>query len=110
MVSKSTFGKSKEYTINNGALKAVFLDYGAGLIELYYEGKNVCLGYDRFEDFEKSEVYVGTTVGCFTNRITGAKFTLDSKKDSPTHKNFPSAVLRRSDVLKSTARFISTKK
>ncbi len=77
MVYESSFGKSKQFTIDNGTLKAVFLDYGARIAELHFGGKNVCLGYDRFEDFEKSEVYVGTTVGRFANRITGAKFTLD---------------------------------
>jgi len=77
MVYISDFGKSKKYTIDNGILKAVLLDYGARLIELHYEGKNVCLSYDRFEDFEKSEVYVGSTVGRYANRIANAKFTLD---------------------------------
>ena len=79
MVTETCFGKSKQYTIDNGILKVVFLNYGARIAELHYAGKNVCLGYDRFEDFEKSDVYVGCTVGRYAHRIAGGSFSLNNE-------------------------------
>lgn len=98
MVTISDFGKSKQFIIDNGILQVVLLNYGARIAELHFAGKNLCLGYDRFEDFESSEVYVGTTVGRYANRISGGKFELDGVEYKLDANEFGSTCLHGGSV------------
>lgn len=88
-MSKTLFGttsKGKDvhkYSIENAkGMKAVVMDFGAAIINLYVPDKNgnlrdVSLGYDSVEPYEKETAYFGATVGPYANRISGAKIEID---------------------------------
>ncbi len=61
-----------------GGLEAVILTYGATIKNLFFEGKDVCLGFDTLEGYEKNlGGYQGATVGRYANRIAKGKFVLN---------------------------------
>ena len=69
---------------NSGGAWAEVLDYGATLRAVAVpdrEGRrrDVCLGFDRVEDYEGHDAYLGALVGRCANRIRGAAFTLDGR-------------------------------
>ncbi len=81
-----TTGKGKEaykYSIENAnGMKAVITDFGATIIDLYVPDKNgnlrdVSLGYDSVEPYEKEVTYFGATVGPYANRVSDAKIEID---------------------------------
>ncbi len=59
------------------------LTYGAILRKLSYpvrgERRDLVLGFDRLEHYERDSAYVGPVVGRFGNRIAQGRFTLDGK-------------------------------
>lgn len=73
------------YTLANGSGMIVSLiSYGARLTELHVpDGRagiaNVCLGFQRLEDYLAGRPYYGATVGRFANRIGGGRFKLDGE-------------------------------
>lgn len=61
-----------------GGLEVVVLTYGATVKNIFFEGKDVCLGFDTLEGYEKNlGGYQGATVGRYANRIAKGKFTLN---------------------------------
>jgi len=85
---KKEFGKLKSgeetyiYTISNGLLSATVTDYGASIVTLCVtkedgETVDVVLGYDDAAGYEDGAVFLGCPVGRNSNRIGGAKFTLN---------------------------------
>lgn len=57
------------------------LTYGATLQALYFEGKDLVLGYDTLADYENQNgSYQGATIGRYANRIADGKFTLNGKE------------------------------
>ncbi len=85
MVEKKFFEKLADGRIaesvslkGKGGLEAVILTYGATIKNLYFGGKDVCLGFDTIEGYEKNlGGYQGATVGRYANRIAKGKFTLN---------------------------------
>jgi aldose 1-epimerase len=62
------------YTLDNGKLRAVFLDYGALIHELWVKDRygksiNVIQGLSKPEDYIKDEWYRGAVVGRFAGRL-----------------------------------------
>lgn len=71
------------YTLeNNNGMKAVVMNYGANLVQLFVPNKNgkledIVLGYDKLEAYFENPFFWGATVGPNANRIANASFTLD---------------------------------
>jgi aldose 1-epimerase len=90
-VTKSVFGqlpdgsKVEIYTLEEGALKARIMTYGARIVSLEVPDRSgktadIVLGYDSFEPYTKApKTYFGAVVGRYGNRIAHAAFTLDGK-------------------------------
>ena len=81
----ATGGETHTVTLNCGALKAVFCDYGARLLELWVPDRNgdladVVLANGNIEALEAGNTYFGATCGRFANRIKGGRFTLDGQR------------------------------
>ncbi|MDR2814591.1 MAG: galactose mutarotase [Prevotellaceae bacterium] len=60
------------------------LSYGATLVSVvvpdrYGRLENVVLGYPSVQDYLADDCYLGSAVGRFANRISGAKFTLNGQ-------------------------------
>lgn len=71
------------YTLENeNGMKAQVMNYGAILVRLLAPDKkgetaDVCLGYDRLEDYFENGCFFGTTIGPNGNRIADAEFEVD---------------------------------
>ena len=72
------------YTLENGALKAEVMDYGATLVSLWVPGRDggadIVLGYDRAWDYAVNNSNLGATVGRNANRVGGASFLLNGQR------------------------------
>jgi aldose 1-epimerase len=91
-VTKSVFGEMPDgrkvdiYTLEEGALKARVMTYGARLVSLEVPDRNgktadVVLGYDSLEPYTKDpKTYFGAIVGRYGNRIAHGTFELDGKR------------------------------
>ncbi len=90
LIDKNAFGKStKDGDIelfdikNKNGVVVQLTNYGARIVTAFTPDKNgvfddIVIGYDSAEDFiNKPNMYYGTTVGRFGNRIANAKFELD---------------------------------
>lgn len=67
-------------TGKNG-LTASFLNYGATLQALEFDGKDLVLGFDTAEQYRATPgSYQGATIGRFGNRIAAGKFSLNGKE------------------------------
>ena len=69
---------------NESGLMARFISYGATLTELYTPDRrgglgDIVLGFDRLEDYRRSDAYMGATCGRYGNRIKDGRFTLDGR-------------------------------
>jgi aldose 1-epimerase len=91
-VRKVDFGKTKEGTpvdlyvlTNANGMVAKVMTYGAIITELHVPDRNgklddVVLGFDNLEQYLAGHPCFGSTIGRVTNRIGGARFTLDGKE------------------------------
>jgi aldose 1-epimerase len=91
-VTKSVFGdlpdgtKVEIYTLEEGAIKARIMTYGARLVSLEVPDRSgkvadVVLGYDDLAGYtDNTESYFGAIVGRYGNRIAHATFSLDGKR------------------------------
>ncbi|MBR5224112.1 MAG: galactose mutarotase [Clostridia bacterium] len=82
------------YTLKNGAMGAVILDYGCIIQALYAPDKNgnpvdVVLGYDTVKAYEDNDGYLGAAIGRVGNRIAKGKFTLNGKDYTLAVNNGP---------------------
>ncbi len=72
-----------EIILDNGTLRCSLLTYGATLRGLVAQGKrgpvDTVLGFDRMEDYEAQDKFMGAVVGRYANRIAGGRFTLDGR-------------------------------
>src|SRR6202042_3771677 len=90
-VTKSEFGnmpdgtKVEIYTLEEGAIKARIMSYGARLVSLEVPDRSgkvadIVLGYDNLAGYtDNKEAYFGAIVGRYGNRIAHATFSLDGK-------------------------------
>ena len=126
-VTSTVFGKTAEgqtvtaWRIENGAMSAVILDYGATIQSLTAPDKSgkptdVVLGYDTVSEYEQNSGYLGATIGRVGNRIGGACFSLNgktyqlAKNNGENHlhggiRNFSKVVWQAEPVGESAVRF-----
>ena len=69
---------------NRQGMEAKITDYGATLVRLLVPGqsnqtKDVVLGYDNVQGYEKGTLFFGGIIGRVANRIGGGKFQLSGK-------------------------------
>ncbi len=91
MVTEKIFGKTsdrvevREYTVENAnGMSFSAITYGAVIRKLMVkdkdgELKDVVLGYDSVENYEKDDTYLGAVVGRCANRIGNAAFKLNGQ-------------------------------
>jgi aldose 1-epimerase len=91
-VSKAEFGSTPDgtkveiYTLEEGALKARIMTYGARLVSLEVPDRSgkpgdIVLGYESLAGYTADpKSYFGSIVGRYGNRIAHASFTLDGKE------------------------------
>lgn len=91
-VKKKYFGTTRKgekvykFTIlNNNGLKVDVINYGATIVAFKIPDKSkkmadIVLGYDNLEDYEKDNIYLGSTIGRNANRISKASFELNNIK------------------------------
>lgn len=77
--TQQDFGESKLYKVDNGEITFFAMDYGATLTKLIFNGRNVVLGYNTFNEYKTGGGSLGGIVGRVANRIKDAKFTLYNK-------------------------------
>ena len=75
----------KKYSLKNNYLDVVTSTYGANILSVKIKDRNsilrdVVLGYDDFEKYERQTKYIGATIGRCCNRIKKGEFFLDGKK------------------------------
>ncbi len=92
MVQKKSFGKLSDgsevfvYTLKNkNGAKVDISNYGAVIVKIIVPDKDgvykdVVLGYDSVQDYEKCKSYFGAAVGRYGNRIKKGFFKLDGKE------------------------------
>lgn len=56
---------------------ASFITYGATLVSLTVQGRDVVLGYNDLEEYRRDTASIGVTVGRYANRIADGRFTLN---------------------------------
>ncbi len=90
-VTKSAFGETPDgskveiYTLEDGAMKARVMTYGARLVSLEVPDRtgkagDIVLGYEDIKGYTSDpKSYFGAVVGRYGNRIAHASFTLDGK-------------------------------
>ena len=91
-VTKSVFGSKPDgtkveiYTLEEGALKARVMTYGARLVSLEVPDRSgkiadIVLGYESLAGYTADpKSYFGSIVGRYGNRIAHASFSLDGKR------------------------------
>ena len=67
---------------NRNGMKATITNYGGIIVSLTAPDReggfaDVVLGFDRFEDYQKTHPFFGALVGRYANRIADASFALD---------------------------------
>ena len=88
MITQKAFGKTVDgrevlaFTLEDGARRAVVLNYGGILQSLVVPDKNgtptdVVLGYNDVAGYEKNGGYLGALIGRFGNRIGEGKLNVD---------------------------------
>lgn len=87
------------YTLKNtNGLVCQLTNYGARIVSIYTpdrtgEFKDIAIGYATAEDYlNKEEIYFGTTVGRYGNRIANAAFSLDSVNYKLNKNNGPNSL------------------
>lgn len=76
------FGNYNLYTLKNGKMEVTVTDFGATVVSIFVEDKDgivrdVVLGYDDGNDYQKNWSFFGATVGRYANRISDAKCVIE---------------------------------
>lgn len=91
-MEKVVFGKTEQgaqatlYVLENKNRTTIKVtDYGATLVAFIFKDKDgverdVILGYDSVEEYQKNNSYFGATVGRNGNRIANARFVINGKE------------------------------
>ena len=71
--------------LSDGEYAVELLPYGAAVRAIYVPDRNgdrrdICLGYDRLEEYRDRDACFGGTIGRCANRIGGARFTIDGRE------------------------------
>jgi len=98
-VNKQVFGKSKDgkevylYSIkNSNGMEVAITNIGATIVKILVknnkgEVKDVVLGYDTVQDYEKNPAFFGSVIGPNANRIAKGKFKIDGVEYSIIQNN-----------------------
>lgn len=76
MVTHEDFSGREKYTIASDHLEVSVMDLGATCLSIKLDGKEMILGFDQLEDYEKDPCHIGVIVGRYGNRIAGARCTV----------------------------------
>ena len=68
-----------QYTLSNGDMTAVIINYGGIITKLIYKGVDLVLGRDTLEEYQNNEGYFGALIGRNSNRIADSQFELGGK-------------------------------
>lgn len=85
-ITKKDFGLGTTlFTLeNDNGVRLEVTDLGARIVKWYVpqeDGeKNIVLGFDRAEDYQTVDTYLGSTIGRVAGRITAGKFEIDGTK------------------------------
>ena len=82
MIRTCEFCGYRSFTIEKGELSLGVMEYGAAATSLKLRGKEMILGFDSIEGYERSTSYIGAIVGRWANRIGGASFELNGERYS----------------------------
>ena len=82
----------KSFSIFNNNLSLTILEYGATIQSLKFNGKEMVLGFDNFENYLTDTNYFGAVVGRYANRISNGEIAVNGVKYSLT-KNEPNKTL-----------------
>ena len=66
--------------VNSKGMEACVTNYGARLVSLMFDGKDMVQGFDNIGDYCRYRQNFGATVGRYVGRIRGPHFTLDGKE------------------------------
>ena len=79
----------QRFTLSGGGLTARFINWGAVLQDLRFEGdsKSLVLGLEKLEDYIKHSRYFGATAGPYANRIDRGRFRIN-KNEIQLQTNF----------------------
>lgn len=92
LVSKQTFGTTKDgsqidlYTLTNkNNMQVMISTFGGTILSIKVPDKNgrfidVVLGYDKLENYELQDKYIGALIGRHGNRIKKGHFSLNGKE------------------------------
>ena len=80
MVSENTFFGHRAFTLENGGLSLRVTEYGATILSLKKDGKELVVSFDDIEKYERSGSYLGAIVGRYANRISGASFDIGGER------------------------------
>ena len=80
MIRTDDFFGYGSFTIEKGEISLRVIEYGAAAQSLRFRGKEMILGFDTLESYEKSASYIGAIVGRYANRIGGASFMLGGER------------------------------
>ena len=80
-----------EYILENDCgLKLSVISYGAAVRSIVLpDGRDIVLGFDTIEDYERHDKYMGAVVGRCANRISGGKFQLNGRTYTLAVNNGP---------------------
>lgn len=84
--TKSDFGKLSNGTMiykylleNDNGMSTEVITYGATVTSIKLNGKELTLGFDTIEEWERNPIYAGVTAGRYANRIADGKFIIDGQ-------------------------------
>lgn len=83
---KEFFGKTLSgndayaYTLKNDVCKVRITDYGATVLSLVFDGKDIVGGFDKLSTYFTDDSHQGAIIGRVANRIANARFTMDGKE------------------------------
>lgn len=79
-----TFTPAKIYVLRNNFIEVGISDFGASvhyiIVNTPEGGRNVCIGCPSVDDYLESGSYCGATIGRASNRIEGAKYSLNGRE------------------------------
>ncbi|MEI7884937.1 MAG: aldose epimerase family protein [Clostridia bacterium] len=75
---------------NENGIAITVIDYGCTITSIIVPDKSsqlvdICLGYDKLEDYENGQLYLGAVIGRHANRIASGKLIIEDK-------NYPVAI------------------
>ncbi|WMI80984.1 aldose epimerase family protein [Anaerotignum sp. MB30-C6] len=96
MIRKNLFGYTKDekevdkYTLENKKGTVVtIITLGGSIQSFVFQGIDMVLGFDRVEDYESQDAYMGAIVGRFANRIGNGTFQIEGKTYTLVKNNGP---------------------